>query len=141
MTRQLQITVDCADPVRLAQFWADVLGYDGEEPPAGHQSWAEYSAATGGSAEAWSAVVDPAGIGPRLLFQRVPEGKVVKNRLHLDVRVGGARGTPKEQRRPLVDAEASRLTGAGAVHLRTIEDESDYFAVLQDPEGNEFCLC
>lgn len=66
---------------------------------------------------------------------------MVKNRPHLDVRVGGPRGTPKRTRRPLVDAEVTRLVAAGATHLRTDDDEVDYFAVLLDPDGNEFCVC
>jgi hypothetical protein len=141
MSREIQVTVDCADAGLLARFWADVLGYRVEHPPPGHQSWAEYSRAVGAPGEEWSAVVDPDGVGPRLLFQRVPEGKVAKNRLHLDVRAGGPRGTSREVRRPLVDAEVTRLVGVGATHLRTVEDDVDYFAVMQDPEGNEFCIC
>jgi hypothetical protein len=66
--------------------------------------------------------------------------KITKNRLHLDVRLA-ERGTPVAARRPLVDAEVTRLTAAGATHLHTTEDESDYYAVLRDPEGHEFCVC
>ncbi len=75
------------------------------------------------------------------LFHRVPESKVTKNRLHLDVRAGGPRNTPKEERRALVDAEASLLLSEGATLVRTEDDDSDYFAVMLDPEGNEFCVC
>jgi Glyoxalase-like domain len=85
-------------------------------------------------------VVDPDGVGPRILFHQVPEA-TSKNRLHLDVRVSGPRGTSAEVRRPLVDAEVQRLIRKGATHLRTVEDEMDYFAVMQDPGGNEFCVC
>jgi catechol 2,3-dioxygenase-like lactoylglutathione lyase family enzyme len=123
---QVQIAVDCADPDKLADFWADVLGYAVEKLPSGPD---------------WSAVVDPDGTGPRLLFHRVPEPKITKNRLHLDVRAGGPRGTPKQAKCSLVDAEVERLTARGATHVRTIEDEDDYFAVMLDPEGNEFCVC
>jgi hypothetical protein len=126
MRGAVQVALDCADPDLLARFWAGVLGYQREEPAEGDD---------------WSALVDPDGIGPRVLFHRVPEPKVVKNRMHLDVRIAGSRGTPKDRRRPLVDAEAARLASAGATHVRTVEDESDYFAVMQDPEGNEFCVC
>lgn len=86
-------------------------------------------------------MVDPDGAGPRLVFHTVPEGKAGKNRVHLDVRAGGPRGTPKERRRRLVGAEAEALREAGATHLRTAEDEAGYFAVMRDPEGNEFCVC
>src|SRR5436853_473695 len=74
--------------------------------------------------EQWSRLVDPDGVGPELLFHRVPEGKIVKNRMHLDVRL--APGAPPAERRRLVDAEATRLRGLGAVHVRTDEDETDY---------------
>ena len=141
MATQVQISVDCANPERLARFWADVLGYQLEEPPSGYDSWSDYSRAVAGPGQEWHAVVDPDGVGPRVLFHRVPEAKVVKNRLHLDVRAAGPRGTPKEQRRPLVDAEANRLLSVGATLVRTEDDDDDYFAVMQDPEGNEFCVC
>ena len=137
--RRVQIAIDCADPTRLAQFWAEVLAYDLADPPSGYATWREFAAAVGGPDEEWHAVVDPAGTGPRVFFHRVPEGKVVKNRVHLDIRIAPA-GTPKEQRRPLVDAEVQRLSGLGASHVRTDDDETDYFAVMQDPEGNEFCI-
>ncbi len=69
------------------------------------------------------------------------EGKTVKNRVHLDVRAGGPRDTPKDRRSALVDAEATRLADVGASHVSTIETGEDYFAVMLDPEGNEFCVC
>jgi catechol 2,3-dioxygenase-like lactoylglutathione lyase family enzyme len=140
MVRELQVAVDCADPARLARFWAEVLGYRRADPPPGHPSWAAFSAAVGVPGEAWDAVVDPEGVRPRVLFHRVPEAKVVKNRVHLDIRVSGPAGTPTRRRRDLVDAEVARLLLAGATHLATVDDGSDYFAVLQDPEGNEFCI-
>jgi catechol 2,3-dioxygenase-like lactoylglutathione lyase family enzyme len=124
MATEVQVAVDCVDPARLVGFWADLLGYEIEA--AGPE---------------WASAVDPDGVGPRLLFHRVPEEKVVKNRLHLDVRVGGPRGTPKPARRPVVDAAVTRLVAVGATHVRTDDDEVDYFAVLLDPDGNEFCVC
>jgi hypothetical protein len=141
MARQMQIAVDCVDPGRLARFWASALDYQLAPPPRGYASWSDFSRAVGVCDEEWNAVVDADGVGPRLLFHRVPESKVVKNRVHLDIRVAGPHGTPKEMRRALVDAEALRLIDRGAKHVRTIEDEMDYFAFMQDPEGNEFCIC
>ncbi|RKT54100.1 VOC family protein [Saccharothrix australiensis] len=141
MAKQVQVVVDCVDPGRLARFWASALDYRLEPPPQGYASWSDFSRAAGVGEEAWNAVFDPDGVGPRVLFQRVPERKVGKNRVHLDVRVAGPRGTPKESRRALVDAEAARLVEGGAKHVRTVEDEMDCFAVMQDPEGNEFCIC
>ena len=83
-------------------------------------------------------VVDPEEGGPSVLFHRVPEPKVVKNRVHLDIRM--APGATKETTRLLVDVEARRLVNLGATHIRTDDDETDYYAVMQDPEGNEFCV-
>jgi hypothetical protein len=140
MAIRLQVAVDCADPDRLAAFWVKALCYAMDTPPAGYTSWHDFSDAVGGRAESWSAVVDPAGSGPRILFHRVPEPKVGKNRLHLDVRVSGAGDVPAETRRRQVDAEVERLRILGGIHLRTEQDEYDYFAVMADPEGNEFCI-
>ncbi|MGW5532186.1 VOC family protein, partial [Streptomyces xanthochromogenes] len=83
---------------------------------------------------------DPSGVGPRVLFQRVPEGKVVKNRLHLDVRAGI--GLVGEERLATLEAECARLVALGAVHVRTMlaDGENESCIVMQDIEGNEFCL-
>jgi hypothetical protein len=140
VARRLQVAVDCADPDRLATFWATALGYVIDTPPAGCASWQDFSQLAGGVNESWSAVVDPAGAGPRVLFHRVPEPKAGKNRVHLDVRVSAAGKVPAETRRRQVDAEVARLQTLGGIHLRTEEDEHDYFAVMSDPEGNEFCI-
>ena len=139
MPRRVQIAVDCHDPQRLAEFWCQVLGYKLRKPPDGHASWPEYSAAVAVQpGEAWAVIVDPDGDGPGVLFHRVPEAKVAKNRVHLDVFL--APGLPVEERRPLVGPEVDRLGALGAVHVRTDDDGDDYYAVLQDPEGNEFCV-
>ena len=118
--RQVQITFDCADPDRVARFWCEVLGYE-------HQPEA-------------SACVDPTGVGPRLYFQRVPEGKVVKNRVHLDVRVGT--GLVGAERLAALEAERDRLIALGAVCERVLlaDEENESCIVMQDIEGNEFCL-
>ena len=143
MGTSVQVTFDCADPDRLARFWATALGYRVQDPPQGFASWQAWLAAQGIPEEDWnsaSAVVDPDGIGPRIYFQRVPEGKVVKNRVHLDVNVGGGHGTPDEERRGRVNAEVQRLIGEGATRQREVEERGEYWVVMQDPEGNEFCL-
>jgi predicted TPR repeat methyltransferase len=88
--------------------------------------------------DAWFACVDPSGVGPRLYFQRVPEGKRVKNRLHLDVRVGT--GLVGEERLAALEAECARLVPLGAVHVQTLYDGNDACIPMQDIEGNEFCL-
>ncbi|MFC9435308.1 VOC family protein [Nocardia sp. NPDC057030] len=116
--RQIQVTFDCAEPERVAQFWCEVLGY-------------EQQGASG---------VDPSGVGPRLYFQRVPEGKVVKNRVHLDVRVGT--GLVGEERVAALEAECNRLIpfGATRVELLRADGVNESCLVMQDVEGNEFCL-
>jgi hypothetical protein len=140
-----QITVDCADPDSLARFWAEALRYELQEPPEPHESWREYWVSLGvPPAEAgeagYDAIVDGARHGPRLWFQQVPEGKVVKNRMHLDLLVGGGRSVPLTQRRRRVDAEVERLVRLGA-SVRSVMDDpaAGHYAVgLTDPEGNEF---
>ena len=93
----VQVTFDCANPSWLAEFWATALGYVIQPPPTGFDSWEAWLEAQHIPRELWdsmSAAIDPDGRGPRLLFQKVPEGKTAKNRVHLDVNVGGESGTP-----------------------------------------------
>ncbi len=146
MATTIQVTIDCADPGRLARFWAEALGYRLEEPPEGFASWQDYWVSRGLPPEevegGYDAIVDPDGVRPRIWFQPVPEGKVVKNRLHLDLGVSGGRQVPLATRRRRVDAEAKRLLAAGATRLRVLSQEGvdHYGVVMADPEGNEFCL-
>ncbi len=143
MATPVQITFDCEDPDRLATFWAAVLGYKKQDPPEGYTTWNEFLAAQGIPEEQWnsaSAIIDPAGIGPRIYFQQVPEPKTVKNRVHLDVNVGGGPQTPLDERRKRVNAEVERLVGLGAIKLRVVEEHGESWVVMADPEGNEFCL-
>jgi hypothetical protein len=142
MATPIQVGFDCADPARLAQFWATALGYQLQDPPEGYTTWPEFLAAQGVPEDQWNsanAIIDPDGKGPRVFFQRVPEAKTVKNRVHLDLNVGGGDGTPPEERRRRVDAEVERLLEAGAARLAAIEEEDGgYFVNMRDPEGNEF---
>ena len=144
MARDVQITFDCADPAGLAAFWAEALGYRLQDPPEGFVSWEQALEAMGVPPERRndaSAVVDPEGGGPRLFFQRVPERKHAKNRVHLDVRAApGLRG---DARMAALEAEAERLIAHGATRLRRYEPAPPLGAghiVMADPEGNEFCL-
>lgn len=143
MAREVQVTFDCADPGALAEFWAEVLGYVVQPPPEGFASWDEALDAWGVPADQRndrSAVVDPEGRGPRVYLQKVPEGKVVKNRLHLDVRA--APGLEGEERMAALEAECERLTALGAARVLRTEPGGigSGHIVMQDPEGNEFCL-
>jgi hypothetical protein len=143
MATPVQVTFDCADPDRLATFWATALGYKKQDPPTGYATWPEFLAAQGVPENRWtaaSAIIDPAGRGPRIYFQQVPEPKTAKNRVHLDVNVGGGRDTPDDERRGRVNAEVERLLGAGATRLRACAEHGEYWVVMHDPEGNEFCL-
>ncbi len=142
MATPIQVVFDCADPDRLAHFWAEALGYQLDPPPDGFSSWEAWAVANQIPPEHWndaSAVHDPDGQGPRIYFQRVPEAKIVKNRVHIDLNVGGKHTPPTEKRRR-VDAEVERLIGAGASKLRPMDERGEYWVVMQDPEGNEFCL-
>lgn len=141
MATGVQIVFDCADPDRLATFWAAALHYKKQDPPAGFASWPDFLKTLGIPESDWtsaSAVVDPDGNGPRIFFQRVPEGKVVKNRVHLDLNVGGPRSAPPDERRRRVDAEVGRLVQLGARKSRALEERGEYFVNMFDPEGNEF---
>jgi hypothetical protein len=140
-TKEFQVTFDCAEPERVARFWCEVLGYVVPPPPEGFASWADFDASLPPESQGSAfACVDPAGVRPRLFFQRVPEGKVVKNRVHLDVRVGT--GLVGEERLAALEAECTRLVALGAVRVRLLpaDEEEESVIVMQDVEGNEFCL-
>lgn len=120
-----QVVVDAEDPARLARWWAEALGYQivHEEP---------------GEVEIR---LTPETL-PGLLFGTVPEPKTVKNRLHLDLRVSQGRTVPRAARRVAIEAavEAARSRGATLLTLSDNEDVDHVFAVMADPEGNEFCF-
>jgi hypothetical protein len=139
----VQVVIDCADPAQLSEFWAAALGYKLQDPPPGFASWQEFLVAHGVPESEWnsaSAVVDPDGSGPRFYFQRVPEPKTVKNRLHVDLSVAGGLSTPIEERRARSHAESQRLQALGARELWINDDWRGFSIVMADPEGNEFCV-
>jgi hypothetical protein len=141
---RFQLVIDCADPDRLARFWASALHYELEPAPDGFHSWDDYYRDLGVGEEdlgiGEDSIADPRGDGPRIWFQRVPERKTVKNRLHIDISVGGGRSIRIETRTARVDAEAQRLVGLGATLTRVLAEPGlDHYAVaMTDPEGNEF---
>lgn len=139
--RTVQITFDCAEPERVARFWCEVLGYVIPEPPPGHATWDDFSATLPEEhrGEVF-ACQDPAGVGPRLFFQRVPEAKTVKNRVHIDVRVGT--GMVGDERAAALKSEAARLEALGATTIRFMAADgfNESCLVMADVEGNEFCL-
>ena len=152
MSRHVQVTFDAHDPRALSTFWRDVLGYvhpgpPGVDVPDGSDpldAWDEFLDRVGVPADqrnARSAIEDPEGHGPRLFFQQVPEGKVAKNRVHLDVRA--APGLQGEERMAALEAECDRLTAIGATRVERFDPAPPMSAghiVMRDPEGNEFCL-
>jgi hypothetical protein len=140
--REVQVTFDCAEPRALSLFWCAALGYVFPPPPPGFDSWDAFAETLPAEhRNSASAAEDPTGVGPRLFFQRVPEGKSVKNRLHLDVRA--APGLDGEARMAALEAESDRLVALGATVVERVVQEVPMpagFIVMQDPEGNEFCL-
>jgi hypothetical protein len=143
MATPIQIVFDATDPATLADFWALALGYIVQPPPDGFESWDDWARAMEIPEENWNdarALIDPDGAGPRIFFQRVPESKAAKNRVHLDTNVGGGHDTPLEERRRRVDASVGRLVAAGASVSDPVEQRGEYWVVMQDPEGNEFCV-
>lgn len=135
------MTFDCREPERVARFWCDALGYVVPPPPDGFADWDEFNQALPVAKQGSAfACVDPTGVGPRLFFQRVPEEKEVKNRVHLDVRVGV--GLVGDERLAALEGECERLVGHGAVRVRLLPaaDGDESCIVMQDVEGNEFCL-
>jgi hypothetical protein len=116
--RPRNITFDCADPYRLAGFWSEVTGYR-EDPENGN------------APEDPEALLVGVDGQPNLLFIKVPEGKTVKNRVHLDL-------MPTQHTR---DQEVARLLELDATmvadHRRP---DGTGWVVLADPEGNEFCV-
>jgi hypothetical protein len=135
---QLQIAFDCQDPHAVASFWAAALAYDVED----HSSLVESLVATGRMPAAATVEIDgkrqfadiatctdPNGKRPRLYFQRVPETKTVKNRVHLDIHTDGK-----------LEEEVARFIALGATEAWRSDDRGGPCVTMRDPEGNELCL-
>lgn len=143
MAISVQVTFDAQNPARQAEFWALALDYVVQPPPPGYESWTEFAQTIGLPRERWdsmAAAVDPDGVGPRVLFQRVPEGRTVKNRVHLDVQLrAGESRTPDAGVTELTE-HVAKLVDAGAKVVREVREPTGNCTVMQDPEGNEFCV-
>jgi predicted enzyme related to lactoylglutathione lyase len=111
---QLGLVLDCADPEKLAEFWAPALGY-----------------LNLGTAGAYVALYPNGTPGPKFLLQKVDEPKAVKNRMHFDIEA------------PDIQAEADRLVALGAtiVSEAPCSEHGSTWLLMTDPEGNEFCVC
>ena len=138
------MTVDAADPARLAAFWMVALGYVEAPPPAGWSSWESWLEDQGVPRAEWddgATIADPAGVGPAITFLKVPEPKSAKNRLHLDLQASGGRRVPADVRRQRIEDVVATLTALGARVLRRhVHDDVLDHVVLADPEGNELCV-
>lgn len=134
------VTFDCADPDRMSTFWAAALGYEKRTFPDELRKQLLESGLTEQDLAARGLAEDPSGVGPRLFFQRVPEPKIAKNRMHIDINVGDGGPAAHDQ----VDAEVERLVGLGATVFRKHDGTwgpwPEYHYVLTDPDGNEFCV-
>jgi Glyoxalase-like domain len=142
MYTRIQVVFDAADPSKLADFWAVALGYVQESPPPGFATWADFARSIDLPEDKWgeqASLVDPEDAGPRLYFQRVPEGKVAKNRVHLDVRV--ARGLRGDEWKTRVEQHVARLIDAGGTIAWRTDTVTGRAVIMRDPEGNEFCVC
>jgi len=141
-----QLAFDANDPRRLARFWAAALGYQPSPPPSSATTWDRHYRSRLGDEDAFDdRIFDPAGLRPPIWFQKVPEPKAGKNRLHLDLYPTGRDDTmPMERRVELVEARVTDLVGLGAAVERRTQGldpgESFYYVVMRDPEGNEFCV-
>jgi predicted enzyme related to lactoylglutathione lyase len=114
MAATIGLVLDCTDPARLAEFWSAALGY-----------------VTLGEAGSYVLLVDESGKQPKLLLQAVPETKLHKNRMHLDIET------------PHVDEEVARLERLGGRRLEAAprSEHGTHWVVMADPEGNEYCVC
>jgi hypothetical protein len=133
MANAFQVTFDAASPRALGAFWCKVLGYIEQPPPPGFDTWEDALDAYGidrSDPDRAFAIVDPEGAGPRVFFLKVPEGKAVKNRVHLDVHVGA----------DVMHARADELKELGATFVGEYDEPEGHWITLRDPEGNEFCI-
>ncbi len=143
MSHSVQVVFDANDPASLAAFWALALGYVMQPPPEGFDSWDDWARAMEIPEEKRNdarALVDPDGAGPRLFFQRVPEAKTTKNRVHLDVNAGGGLHVERQAKVEAVEAHVAILLEANASFVDRFDRGHEYWVVMEDPEGNEFCV-
>lgn len=152
--REIQITVTTPDPAALAAFWKEALGYVYPAPPGVDlpegadplQAWDEFLERAGVPVEqrnSMSAIEDPEGVGPRVLFHQVAEPHPTPGRWHLDLRAAPGLGEG-QARMDALEAECARLVALGAHRQRRFEPGEIPMGigwiVMTDPDGNEFCL-
>jgi Glyoxalase-like domain len=147
MVYDIHIVFDCTDVDKVSRFWLTALdgySYPGSppdqppgSPPEGFATWEAWADANDIPSDQryrTRTIIDTKGSRPDIFFIAVPEGKIVKNRVHLDIKA--SQGLPADQVRGRQDAEAERLVAVGA----TIVARAERILVMQDVEGNEFCI-
>jgi len=140
--RNFEITFDAKDSKALAAFWMDALGYEPMGPPKGYESWEAWRIKMELSEEEMdegASIAAPDGTR-YITFLNVPEPKVAKNRLHLDLDVLPDRTAPVLEQKTILDTEVERLEKLGATKLYDALVGEHYRVTMADPEGNEFCL-
>ena len=134
--------IACDDPTQLAGFWAAALNYVLQPPPDGFVTWEDFADAVGIPNEKRndiSAVVDPSGAGPRILFERY-DGGAPNQRLHIDINSVDGDVAP-DLRPALLAAERTRLEALGAIYERDASGMAgETWIEMYDPEGNWFCV-
>jgi hypothetical protein len=133
-------TFDATDPGALATFWAAALDYQLQPPPEGFSSWDTWCDSMDipvDDRNNYAAIIDPE-TSRRLLFLKVPETKSAKNRVHLDV--SASSGLADELRSGAREAHAESLEGFGATIVARREEYGASWIVMEDPEGNVFCV-
>lgn len=128
----------------MARFWMLALGYRLAPPPEGWTSWDEFFTDHRVPVQEWAdaATIEPtSGVGPRISLLKVPEPKLVKNRVHLDLGVSGGRQVDQSLRERRIRNKAAELVDLGASLLseQQVDGYLDHL-VMADPEGNEFCI-
>ena len=143
MRPKVQVVFDCSSPERLAAFYAKALNYKPQDPPDGFASWRDALKEWGVPPEDWdsaSAITDPDGRGPRIYFQRMDTPKLGKNRLHIDINASDGPDAALNVRKAQVRGRVESLTTLGAKEQNKVEENGEYWVVMLDPEGNEFCV-
>lgn len=136
------VVVDVTDPNIMAEFWTFALGYVPQPPPKGFDTWEAFADALDMSAEdreRYTGIIDPKGIGPRILFQKVPEGKTVKNRWRLDIDIID-RSLPEDRHDQIRKAGIAAMVERGASEVARFDEVVGRWVLMTDPEGNEFCV-
>lgn len=141
MAPRFQVTLDAASPKVLAAFWKVALGYRDDDPPPGYGSWDEVlETLPAERRDDANAIIDPDGVGPRLFFQKVPEAKTAKNRIHLDVNIAHGYDDPEAGWQAVQERSRALVDAGGTVIEERNGQWGERWVVMADPDGNEFCV-